>query len=161
DNAIVRSCQDHVQVFQELGDLDRNRVGHEDDILVSHLEIRRQEEVTRLAEADAVDDRNELSRELVDVNAQQLGEFARLEAIDENRTGISLHVNKAASLADGLGKINSPGIEVDFALLARCSKRQELLLLPVDVDVVTRLHVNIVGRLIHQVCKRHSRAPSA
>src|SRR5438477_12453793 len=114
-----------------------------------------------MAEADAEDDGKQLGLELVDVDAEQLSEFAGLEPIKEDRARVGLHIHEAAGLANGFGEIDPPSVEVDLALLAGGSEGQELLLLAVDVDTVAGLHVDVIRRLVDEIGKRYRRTATA
>src|ERR1700730_2859377 len=158
NDAVVGSLYHHIEIRQELRNFDRGRIRDEYNILMPHLEVCCQEIATRIPEAYAENNRNEFTAKLGDVHTEQLGDFAGLEAIEEHRPRISLHIHEPAGFSDRFSKIDPPSVKVELTLLTSRTECQELLLLSVDVDAVAGLHEDIVRWLVDEIGKRHGRA---
>src|SRR6516165_2787793 len=87
---VVRRADEVVDGEQELVHVHRFGIRDENYVLVSHLEVGRQEVAARIPEVHVENDRNKLTGEPADVHPELLGELARLSPIKENRAGIRL-----------------------------------------------------------------------
>ena len=81
------------------------------------------------------------------------GNVARFTAIEEHRGRVSLGIQQTAGLADRFRKRQPPGPEWNLLLRADRTERQEGLRLPIQIDRIVGMHVDIVDRLINQRAK--------
>ena len=118
NNRIIDRRRDQSDVIHDLSLLNRRRIGSEDYVFVAHLELGGQEITCRIAVIDIIDDRNDGSLKLGNIDPQPFGDLARFAAINEHRGRVGQRVVETTGLGLSLSKRNSPSIKIELTLRA-------------------------------------------
>ena len=156
----LNSRVDGIEIRHELGGFDRERVRDIEDVLVAHLERAGQEIAGGIAQGDRINHGNDRAFVGLTVDPHRFGDVARFTAIEEHRGGISLDIHQTTGPADRFRERQPPGPKWNLLLRADRAEGQEGLRLPIQVDRIVGMHVDIVGRLINERPKGGDRAPA-